>query len=218
MRRILSLILIASIALLSTLSLSSCNEACDYFAERNISGRDIKYAKISFERYGDVYLLLDATTAPITVKNFLRLAADDFYDGLTIHRVISDFMIQGGDPNGDGTGGSKTKIYGEFESNGYTKNDILHLRGVISMARSQNSNNSASSQFFICTYDYPSLDGEYAAFGYVIAGMNVVDKISKDTVKFTKNDGSGLVSDVSKRAVIITIDEVNSSEALAAAK
>ena len=113
--------------------------------------------------------------APKTVENFLKLVNDGFYNGLTFHRVYAGFMAQGGDPEGTGMGGSKDKIYGEFPANGFSQNTLSHTRGVISMARSQ-ENNSASSQFFICYSDgCTQLDGEYAAFGKVIEGMDVVD-------------------------------------------
>ena len=122
-------------------------------------------------------VLLDATTAPITVANFLKLVNKGFYNGLTFHRVISNFMIQGGDPKANGTGGSDEDIFGEFLYNGHS-NNISHRRGVISMARGDNYN-SASSQFFICNADSQySLDGKYAAFGYVVEGMSVVDAIA----------------------------------------
>ena len=123
--------------------------------------------------------MLDGDTAPITVKNFVELAKSGFYDGLTFHRIIKGFMIQGGDPKGDGTGGSDKTIRGEFSKNG-VENNISHKRGVISMARSQD-NNSASSQFFIMHEDGDYLDGSYAAFGHVTEGMDVVDKIAENT-------------------------------------
>ena len=134
--------------------------------------------EIKIKNYGSIKLKLDANTAPITVSNFVGLANDGFYNGLTFHRIIKGFMIQGGDPNGDGTGGSKDTIKGEFSSNG-VDNPLKHTRGVISMARSQ-SNDSASSQFFIMHEDTPSLDGEYAAFGCAYSGMDIVDKICND--------------------------------------
>ena len=115
--------------------------------------------------------------APITVKNFEKLVSEGFYDGLIFHRVINGFMIQGGDPEGTGMGGSKEKIKGEFASNG-VKNDLKHTRGVISMARSM-MKDSASSQFFIMHQDAPHLDGDYAAFGKVVEGMDVVDEIAE---------------------------------------
>lgn len=114
--------------------------------------------------------------APITVANFEKLVKEGFYNGLTFHRVIPDFMIQGGDPEGTGMGGSKDKIKGEFASNG-VKNDLKHTRGVVSMARSM-MKDSASSQFFIMHKDAPHLDGEYAAFGKVIEGLDVIDEIA----------------------------------------
>lgn len=131
---------------------------------------------LEIENYGNIELELFPEVAPITVENFLKLVESGFYNGLGFHRIISGFMIQGGDPLGNGTGGSRDKIKGEFSSNGVS-NPLLHSRGVISMARSQNPN-SASSQFFIMHADAPYLDGEYAAFGVVVSGIEVVDKIA----------------------------------------
>ena len=131
---------------------------------------------IEMEKFGTIKLELDETAAPITVANFRKLVNSGFYDGLGFHRIISGFMIQGGDPLGNGTGGSDETIKGEFKSNG-VNNPISHVRGVISMARAQNPN-SASSQFFICHADAAFLDGEYAAFGHVVEGMDVVDAIA----------------------------------------
>ncbi len=130
--------------------------------------------KIKLELYPEV--------APITVENFTKLVKDGFYDGLIFHRVISGFMIQGGDPEGTGMGGSKDKIKGEFAENG-VPNDLKHTRGVISMART-NFPNSASSQFFIMHKDSPFLDGKYAAFGKVVEGIEVVDEIAKTQTNF----------------------------------
>ena len=121
------------------------------------------------------------------MTNFVKLVRDNFYDGLTFHRIIDGFMIQGGDPNGDGTGGANENIKGEFSNNG-VKNDISHVRGTISMARSSDPD-SASSQFFIMQADSTYLDGDYAAFGHVTSGMDVVDKICKDA-KPTDGNGS----------------------------
>lgn len=125
-------------------------------------------AKIELELYPDA--------APVTVENFLKLVKNGFYDGLTFHRVIPGFMIQGGDPLGNGMGGAKENIKGEFRANGHN-NPIKHERGVISMARAYDPN-SASSQFFIMHQNAPHLDGQYAAFGRVISGMDVVDEIA----------------------------------------
>lgn len=144
-------------------------------------------AIIDVKNYGEIKLELDADTAPITVTNFVNLAKEGFYDGLTFHRIIAGFMIQGGDPNGNGTGGSKENIKGEFAANG-VENDISHQRGVISMARS-NDYDSASSQFFIMQEDTPSLDGSYAAFGHVTSGIEIVDKIAEDA-KPVDNNGT----------------------------
>ena len=145
--------------------------------------------EISFKEYGIMKLELDADIAPITVSNFINLIEDKFYDGLTMHRIIDGFMIQGGDPSGDGSGGSSTKIKGEFSSNG-VNNNISHVRGVISMARS-NDYNSASSQFFIVHKDSTQLDGNYAAFGHVTEGIEIVDKIVEKTSEF--GDSNGLI-------------------------
>ncbi len=145
------------------------------------------YVEMKVKNYGTITLELDADTAPITVTNFINLVNSKFYDGLTFHRIIDGFMIQGGDPNGDGTGGSSKKIKGEFSANGIT-NNIHHERGVISMARNSYSYDSASSQFFIMHADNSELDGLYAAFGKVISGMDVVDKIAK--VKVEDDNGT----------------------------
>ena len=130
---------------------------------------------------------LDEGTAPITVENFIKLAKDGFYDGLTFHRIMDGFMIQGGDPLGNGTGGSKDNIKGEFSTNG-VNNPISHVKGIISMARA-NDPDSASSQFFITVADSTFLDGSYAAFGRVTEGMDVAEKIAKDA-KPVDNNGT----------------------------
>ena len=135
-------------------------------------------AVIDIADYGAITLELDGDSAPLTVANFVKLAKDGFYDGLTFHRIMDGFMMQGGDPNGNGTGGSDETIPGEFSANG-CDNPISHTRGAISMARAQDPN-SASSQFFICQADSTFLDGSYAAFGRVTDGMDVVDAICAD--------------------------------------
>ncbi len=141
---------------------------------------------MEIENYGTIELELDSSAAPRTVNNFVTLVKRGFYDGLTFHRIIDGFMIQGGDPQGDGTGGSDKKIIGEFKANG-VDNPISHKRGVISMARSSNDYNSARSQFFIVQKDSTYLDGNYAAFGYVTSGMDVVDKIAADAKPIDDN-------------------------------
>ena len=146
------------------------------------------HAEIDIQDYGTITVELDGDIAPITVQNFMDLANDGFYDGLTFHRIIAGFMMQGGDPNGNGTGGSETTIKGEFSSNG-VENTLSHTRGAISMARSQNPD-SASSQFFICHADSNFLDGQYACFGYVTDGMDVVDTVC-ETAQPT--DGNGTI-------------------------
>lgn len=132
--------------------------------------------ELVIKNFGSIKLELFPSVAPITVENFLNLVGEGFYNGLSFHRVIKGFMIQGGCPLGNGTGGSKNKIKGEFFSNGVV-NPLMHTRGVISMARSM-MNDSASSQFFIMHKDAPHLDGSYAAFGVVTEGIEVVDKVA----------------------------------------
>lgn len=221
MKRIFAFIMAVSILLTLASGLTGCSSAtdkvgtgaCEYFGKRDVEGRDIKYVKIAFEDFGSVIVLLDATTAPITVANFLKLVNSKFYDGLTIHRVISNFMIQGGDPYGTGQGGSSETITGEFAHNGYW-NDISHYRGVISMARS-NSYNSASSQFFICNADSQrSLDYRYAAFGYVIAGMSVIDDITSYSLPYISDKTSGKIDEKYYQPVIDSIVEISEEEAL----
>ncbi len=146
--------------------------------------------QIEIELYPDI--------APKTCENFQKLVSEGFYDGLIFHRVISGFMIQGGCPDGTGTGGPGYSIYGEFEANGF-KNDLKHTRGVISMARSMNPN-SAGSQFFIMHADAPHLDGQYAAFGKVVSGMDAVDQIAAAAVDYMDRP---LEDQVIERAYII---------------
>ncbi len=143
------------------------------------------FAQIDIEGYGTITVQLDPSQAPITVENFIDLAGSGFYDGLTFHRIIDGFMIQGGDPEGNGTGGADHEIKGEFAING-VNNNISHVRGVISMARSQNPD-SASSQFFIVQKDSKFLDGQYAGFGYVTEGIEIVDQICKDAHPIDEN-------------------------------
>lgn len=144
-------------------------------------------AVIDVKNYGKITIELKPEVAPITVENFKNLVSEHFYDGLTFHRIMEGFMIQGGDPLGNGTGGSDETIRGEFSQNGF-ENTLSHTRGVVSMARS-NDPDSASSQFFIVHEDSTFLDGQYAAFGVVTDGMDVVDKIAKDA-KPTDNNGT----------------------------
>ena len=153
--------------------------------------------------FGTIRMELDRESAPITVDNFVKLAEEDFYDGLTFHRAVDNFVIQGGDPKGDGTGGSPDKIFGEFFANGYSGNNIRHREGVISMARS-NAMNSASSQFFITIGDArSSLDGSYAAFGYIDEeSMKVVHAIADYMLPLTSN---GIITDKAKQPVIVDV-------------
>lgn len=166
-------------ALLICASVSGCGDKKENVSDEKAEGIGKYNAVITVEGYGEIHLELDGDTAPITVANFVKLAESGFYDGLTFHRVVNNFMIQGGDPKANGTGGSGETIKGEFANNGI-KNNISHKRGTISMARSTDMN-SASSQFFIVQADSTHLDGDYAAFGHVTEGMDIVDKIAQNT-------------------------------------
>lgn len=221
MKRLISIILMA--ALLS-LCLTGCGDTIENadkstakttkkesFAEKKdadtsnsqyLTGKH--HAEIVIAEYGKLELELDADVAPITVTNFVNLAKKGFYNGLTFHRIMSGFMIQGGDPNGDGTGGSEETIKGEFKSNGI-ENTMSHKRGVISMARTQNDPDSASSQFFIVQADSDFLDGDYAAFGKVTAGMDIVDKICQ-SVQPIDNNGTVPADQQPKITAIKVID------------
>lgn len=145
----------------------------------------LHHIKINIQDYGTIEVELDADQAPITVTNFIKLTNEGFYDGLTFHRIINGFMMQGGDPNGNGTGGSDEEIKGEFAQNG-VENTLSHTRGAISMARATDPN-SASSQFFIMHQDAPGLDGQYACFGYVTSGIEIVDSICENAVVTDRN-------------------------------
>jgi len=152
----------------------------------------LHYIEMDIAGYGVITAELNADEAPITVSHFMRLVENGFYDGLAFHRIISGFMIQGGDPNGDGTGGAEQNIKGEFSANG-VENGILHERGTLSMARTAEYD-SASSQFFIVHQTSPQLDGQYAAFGKVLSGIEVVDLIC-ETVPVTDENGTVAFTD-----------------------
>ena len=154
---------------------------------RQASSEELHHVKINVKDYGTIAVELDSSAAPITVENFIGLAKEGFYDGLTFHRIIKGFMIQGGDPKGDGTGGADKTIKGEFSKNG-VDNPLKHTRGTISMARSSDMD-SASSQFFIVQETSSHLDNEYAAFGHVTEWMDIVDQICDD-VKTEDSNGS----------------------------
>ena len=179
---LLIVVLVAAvIALFAVRGKNESTEAIDAAGKHHI--------EIQVKDYGTIKAELDGDAAPITVANFLKLAESGFYDGLTFHRIIDGFMIQGGDPKGNGTGGADKTIKGEFSQNG-VENKLSHVRGTLSMARSQDMD-SASSQFFIVQSDCTYLDGQYAAFGTVTEGMELVDKICKDT---PVQDNNGTVS------------------------
>ena len=154
---------------------------------------------LEIQDYGTITMELDGSVAPETVENFVTLAKDGFYDGLTFHRIMEGFMMQGGDPLGNGTGGSETKIKGEFAANG-VENKLSHTRGAVSMARSMDYN-SASSQLFIVHQDSTCLDGQYAVFGYVTEGMDVVDAVCEAA---EPTDDNGTI-DAEKQPVITAV-------------
>lgn len=176
--------IISFFAAVVMLMLCGCGETSEKVYEGNAGntekGESVSqagdcFADIDIKDYGKITVSLDKSAAPVTVANFVKLATSGFYNGLTFHRIMKGFMMQGGDPQGNGTGGSGENIVGEFSLNGYA-NNLSHTRGAISMARS-NDYNSASSQFFIVHEDSTYLDGRYAVFGYVTEGMEVVDQI-----------------------------------------
>lgn len=187
----------AAIALCALLlSATGCAVSTDTEPSSSASG---SYADIVIADYGTITISLDSEAAPETVDNFISLAESGFYDGLTFHRIIEGFMMQGGDPDGNGYGGSETTITGEFSANGHN-NPLSHTRGTVSMARSDDYN-SASSQFFIVQKDSTYLDGGYAAFGRVTSGMDIVDQICADAVPI---DGNGLIA-ADAQPVIVSI-------------
>ncbi len=173
----------------TTSTTSSSSSVIDSVSSDDAYASGTHHVTIEVADYGTIELALNANVAPITVSNFCNLANQGFYDGLTFHRIISGFMIQGGDPNGDGTGGSSQNIKGEFSKNG-VENPISHVRGTISMARSS-AYDSGSSQFFIMHKTTTSLDGQYAAFGSVTSGIEVVDAICE---KVQVEDSNGTVA------------------------
>ena len=182
-------LMVAMLAMLPACSSSSGSNDADTYTPPALDEAKTYFADIEIEGYGKITVQLDQTAAPVTAANFVELAESGFYDGLTFHRIIADFMMQGGDPDGNGTGGSENNIVGEFSSNGYD-NELSHTRGAISMARS-NDPNSASSQFFICHADSTYLDGDYAVFGYVTEGMDVVDAVCEAA---QPTDGNGTIA------------------------
>lgn len=185
------------IGLTLTLLLCGCEK-------ENKTTAGMHHVEIVVKDKGTIKLELDANTAPITVNNFINLAKSGFYDNLTFHRIINGFMIQGGGYTVDGTKKNASNIKGEFKNNNI-KNDISHKRGVISMARVSGQNNSASSEFFIMHKFTPSLDGDYAAFGIVTDGMDIVDDIAENT---PVEDNNGTVK-LENRPVIETIKVIN---------
>ena len=210
-KRNIALLLILSVV--ASLFLVGCSRGEDYcvdYLDREIEPGYAVYIEIKVVGYETpIILVLDQYNTPKTVKNFVSLVEKGFYDGLTFHRIIKDFMIQGGDDSHLPEEEQAKTIPGEFLANGF-RNFIDHKRGVISMARATDRN-SASSGFFICDADSPHLDGEYAAFGYVLSGLHTVDKIVKDTRRFTGENGQ--IADKSKQPVIEYIKILEDYEA-----
>ena len=197
--------------ILATLSITSCDNSesdgldyCVYKTERNTEGRNVGYVEMMIKGYGKVVFLLDHTTAPKTVEKFVGLVKGGYYDtpaagddnphGNTFHIVEPNWVLQGGCYNKNGTGNLNETIKGEFALNGHD-NDIKLKRGVIAMVRG-NDYDSASCQFFICHADLPTLDGQYAAFGYVVEGMNVIDRVMADYVEYADEEMAYIISDV----------------------
>ena len=183
------------------MSLMAVLAACG--KENDASGKH--HVEITVKDYGTITVELDGDAAPLTVENFLELAESGFYDGLTFHRIIEGFMMQGGDPLGTGGGGSTKTIKGEFSENG-VENNLSHTRGAISMARS-NAMNSASSQFFIVHQDSTFLDGKYACFGYVTEGIEVVDAVCEYDWPF--RDGTGTIQQKDSQPVIESVKVID---------
>ena len=207
---VLSAILAVALATVITVAVVLANKVyySKHLTDRNIDGHEIALISMEIEGYGEVILLLDGTTAPITTDNFVKLVNEGFYDGKTFHRIVKGFMIQGGDPDATGGGGLEDKIKGEFTNNG-VYNTLSHIRGTISMARSEDKN-SASCQFFICNSDATSLDGSYAAFGFVMEGLEIIDKVTDKYLDATNHAEDkpkygmygGTITDKSKQPVI----------------
>ena len=214
MKRLISIILMAALLSLCLTGCGDTRENADKSTAKTTKKESFAEKKdadtsnsqyLTGKHHAEIVIAeLDADVAPITVTNFVNLAKKGFYNGLTFHRIMSGFMIQGGDPNGDGTGGSEETIKGEFKSNGI-ENTMSHKRGVISMARTQNDPDSASSQFFIVQADSDFLDGDYAAFGKVTAGMDIVDKICQ-SVQPIDNNGTVPADQQPKITAIKVID------------
>lgn len=176
---------------------SKSEKVSDYTGKPQVQIEMENGDKMVFELYPEY--------APETVNNFVSLAESGFYNGLTFHRIIKGFMVQGGDPKGDGTGGSDKTIKGEFNSNGFAQNTLKHTKGVLSMARNLTNPNSASSQFFIMDADTPSLDGDYAAFGKLTSGEEVLDKIANTPVKANPMTGEESVPAETVKIKTITV-------------
>ena len=195
--RLLGLLLVVMLIL----GMTACNQEQEGQDDVDYSLVEKPIVTMVIKDYGTIKMKLYPDKAPQTVFNFIALIEDGYYDGLTFHRIMEGFMVQGGDPKGDGTGGPGYCIKGEFSINGHEGNTISHKRGVVSMARKSYPNDSAGSQFFIMHADNAGLDGQYAAFGKVIEGMDVVDAMAKVPVK----DDNGTLADASKAPVIESI-------------
>lgn len=201
--RLIGLLLAVTLSMGLVFGMTSCTkEAVDGNGENtDYSMVEKPIVTMVIKDYGTIKMKLYPDKAPQTVFNFISLIEDGYYNGLTFHRIMDGFMVQGGDPSGDGSGGPGYCIKGEFSANGHEGNTISHKRGVVSMARKGSPNDSAGSQFFIVHEDSTFLDGQYAAFGKVIEGMDVVDAMVKVPVK----DDNGTLADASTAPIIESI-------------
>lgn len=190
-------LVIGTMAIIMSVAMVGCGNSNNETNDNSTNGNsnqqventeNLPVATIKVKDFGTIEAVLYPDKAPNTVNNFIELANSGFYDGLTFHRIVEGFMNQGGDPEGNGTGGPGYSIKGEFSGNGFTANDLKHTTGVLSMARAQNPD-SAGSQFFIMAADSPNLDGQYAAFGKVINGLDVVEAINTTEVEKNKSTG-----------------------------
>lgn len=190
-------LVIGTMAIIMSVAMVGCGNSNNETNDNSTNGNsnqqventeNLPVATIKVKDFGTIEAVLYPDKAPNTVNNFIELANSGFYDGLTFHRIVEGFMNQGGDPEGNGTGGPGYSIKGEFSGNGFAANDLKHTTGVLSMARAQNPD-SAGSQFFIMAADSPNLDGQYAAFGKVINGLDVVEAINTTEVEKNKSTG-----------------------------
>lgn len=207
--RVKKIILLVMAILVITMAITACNSEKAGKNSEGISDVDHPRVEIEMQDGSKMAFELYPEFAPNTVENFIELSKSGFYDGLKFHRIVKDFMVQSGDPKGDGTGGSENQIEGEFAENGFAQNTLKHTKGVISMAR-RDEPNSASSQFFIMHGDNSFLDGKYAAFGKLIEGEETLDKIANIPVE--KNSFTGKMSSPTVDVIIKKVTVVDNTK------